>query len=283
MEKTKKYYNNLFISLILYLLIHTAFSTIMPLFIRNTGLSLVLALLLSLIPPLYWFGKDRLMSEFSDKREKINIVILLVLCAAAFMINIMGGGIVKVIKDLLNLVGLSISSYSVDVSSDSGEGLSLFLILYSAILAPIAEELVFRLVLFRSIEKVNVRAAILTTGVLFGLMHGNFDQSISVIPLGMFLSYLSHRYSIWVPIVVHITNNLIVNIIAIMGTKSDFFISGIFIFGIISSIIALILLVKYYKEKMNKLPKGKLLYIKTLGFWCFLILNIALIIINEAL
>lgn len=283
MEKPKKYYNNLFISLILYLLIHTTFSTIMPLFIKNTGLSLVLALLLSLIPPLYWFGKDRLMSEFSDKREKINIVILLVLCAAAFMINIMGGGIVKVIKDLLNLVGLSISSYSVDVSSDSGEGLSLFLILYSAILAPIAEELVFRLVLFRSIEKVNVRAAILTTGVLFGLMHGNFDQSISVIPLGMFLSYLSHRYSIWVPIVVHIANNLIVNIIAIMGTKSDFFISGIFIFGIISSIIALILLVKYYKEKMNKLPKGKLLYIKTLGFWCFLILNIALIILNEAL
>jgi len=81
-----------------------------------------------------------------------------------------------------------------------------------ALLAPVVEEVLLRGLLFRQYEKVGAKAItiVILSGVLFGVFHLNIVQGIFTTVGGIFfaLGFLWSR-SLWVPILMHLANNLL--------------------------------------------------------------------------
>lgn len=83
-------------------------------------------------------------------------------------------------------------------------------LLYSGILMPIVEELLFRGVLFRLLRKwIAFPWAMLISSVVFGAYHGNIVQFIYATICGMLLAYLYEKYdSIFATILSHVSMNV---------------------------------------------------------------------------
>lgn len=77
------------------------------------------------------------------------------------------------------------------------------------ILAPIAEEFLFRgLVQKYALKSMPVVPAILLQGFLFGVYHGNIVQGVYAFALGILMGFLAYRYKSLVPgIILHIAIN----------------------------------------------------------------------------
>lgn len=102
----------------------------------------------------------------------------------------------------------------------------ILMLISSVILAPIVEEIIFRLSLRKVID--NKYFYIVISGTIFGLMHifptelsmaYSLIQSISYVTMGLFLSHTyANNNNIWIVIGVHALNNLIsmLSIIAIL-------------------------------------------------------------------
>ncbi len=88
---------------------------------------------------------------------------------------------------------------------------SFLLIVYSVILAPIAEELIFRGLTMRYARiALPFWLANIWQALLFGLYHGNFMQGLYAFVIGLFLGFVAHRgRGIRYSIPVHIVFNFI--------------------------------------------------------------------------
>lgn len=131
-------------------------------------------------------------------------------------------------------------------------------ILYSGILMPILEELLFRGVLFRLLRRKLpfVWAAVLSS-IVFGVYHGNLVQFIYASLCGLLLAYLYEVYkSIAATIFAHMVMNITANIFTELGVFS--WILGnvlcVVLFTFICTVIVLstfICIQKMYKEPKN--------------------------------
>jgi hypothetical protein len=84
------------------------------------------------------------------------------------------------------------------------------------VFTPLVEELIFRKVLYRFVDRrFGPIAAIISSGLVFGLMHvisfGDFVQAIPYVMMGMVFGVIYHRArkNIIIPIGVHFINNLV--------------------------------------------------------------------------
>lgn len=82
-------------------------------------------------------------------------------------------------------------------------------VLYLALLGPVLEELMFRGAITRELlKRYRPAAAILFSGLMFGLIHFNPAQSVAGFLMGMLLAWLYYRTRSVVPgILVHVVNN----------------------------------------------------------------------------
>lgn len=78
------------------------------------------------------------------------------------------------------------------------------------LLAPVLEELIFRIGIMKIGEKfLPFYAANIIQALLFGIYHGNYVQGVYAFILGMMLGYVLHRTGlIYASIVVHMTINM---------------------------------------------------------------------------
>lgn len=86
------------------------------------------------------------------------------------------------------------------------------------ILAPIAEELLFRGIIFRMLTKHwSERAAIIVSALLFGIFHMNLMQAIYVLPIGLLLGYTAYKCKSVLPcILIHMINNFMPYVLGIL-------------------------------------------------------------------
>lgn len=106
-----------------------------------------------------------------------------------------------------------------------GEMNLLVSLLLVAVTPALCEEIFFRGYVQRNLERAaGVGVAILSTGVLFGLLHLRPSQLLPLTLLGVYLAYLTWRTgSLWVPIAVHFFNNAFAIITAaIIGRRENF-------------------------------------------------------------
>lgn len=107
---------------------------------------------------------------------------------------------------VLNQFGLSLMEL---LESASGDTDTLGMFLYVGFGAPIAEEILFRGLLLRSMEPYGKKFAIFASALLFGLYHGNIIQIPFAFGVGLVLGYVTVEYNMVWAIVLHMFNNLI--------------------------------------------------------------------------
>lgn len=81
------------------------------------------------------------------------------------------------------------------------------MIVYTAVLAPIGEEILFRGLLLRTAQPYGRRLAIFTSAMFFALMHGNLTQGVFAFGFGLLAAYITLEYSIVWSILLHTINN----------------------------------------------------------------------------
>lgn len=83
------------------------------------------------------------------------------------------------------------------------------------VMAPIAEELLFRGFMFRGLRRrLSFWPAALIVSLLFGLVHGQINVGLDVFALSLVLCYLrEHTDSLWPCIILHASKNLIAFVI----------------------------------------------------------------------
>lgn len=81
--------------------------------------------------------------------------------------------------------------------------------LYTAVFAPVGEELIYRGLVMRQFQKYGNVFAIVVSAALFGVMHANLFQMIFAFLTGLVLGYTAAEFSLRWSIVLHLVNNLV--------------------------------------------------------------------------
>lgn len=128
---------------------------------------------------------------------------------------------------LLSLTGLSAAeSYAQVAEHQQGAFLPVMLLTFG-IISPIAEEMLFRGVLYGYIRRfTNIRAAVVATAILFGLYHGNLPQAVYAASLGYLLAYAYEYFgSFRIPVLIHMGINLLTLLLGATGIYQTAFCS----------------------------------------------------------
>ena len=167
-------------------------------------------------PLMYFLIKEVPVSEIPKKKLGFGMAIVSFFCAYFIMV-------------VCNVIGLIINA---QIGKITGKGLmnpivgamgelNIFAqVLIVVILAPIAEELVFRKMLVDRVYKYGELLAALTSGLMFGLFHGNFQQFVYAFGLGVFFAFIYIRTGkIIYTIIFHICINFLGTAVAslVMG------------------------------------------------------------------
>jgi len=94
------------------------------------------------------------------------------------------------------------------------------------ILAPLAEEIVFRGAILRTLlammSKKNHWVAIMVSAAIFGLVHGNVAQFVNALLMGLLLGWMYYRTKSLVPgILMHWVNNTMAYVLSNLMPQSD--------------------------------------------------------------
>lgn len=160
--------------------------------------AMIIADLLISIPVVCSYAKkgNKLISS-------ISVTHFICLTAFSLMLNF-------VISAIVNSLPVSSTSefYTAITSSVIGDN-KIMAFISTAIMAPITEEIIFRLGICRILYKDNVKRGIIVSSVLFGLAHMNVIQSTYAFVLGLILAsaFIKSEYNLAVPILLHVIIN----------------------------------------------------------------------------
>ena len=112
--------------------------------------------------------------------------------------------------------------HSADFSADNALIDRIATILSITFLAPFFEELLFRATLYRNISKYGAWSMVIISGIIFGLWHGNYEQTLYTATLGMLSCFLIAKTKSFIPsLAVHFIMNLIGGIQALFIGSVD--------------------------------------------------------------
>ncbi len=137
-----------------------------------------------------------------------------IMLLATFSFGMCGSQITNLISSICQLLfGTGeipdVMEQTAPVNSSAG----LVMLIFSALVAPICEELIYRKLLLGSMRPMGDTPAILVSSLIFGLAHGNFDQFAYAVFSGVIFGIIAVRYRSIVPtILLHIANNLLVSV-----------------------------------------------------------------------
>ena len=156
--------------------------------------------------------KETIVNVFALRKPKLIDLFLSVLFASA---GAAGGTLL--LNFLINYfpakTPAGLESVNELLSAGGGVVLTSFIIAV-IIVAPVVEEVLFRGILWRAIEKMtSTNIAWAVTSVLFAAAHTDIIHIIAVFPLGVLFGYLRKRTNnIWAPMIAHATNNLLASL-----------------------------------------------------------------------
>lgn len=163
--------------------------------------------------------------------------------------SIYAGSFVETILNKFNLTSI------IDQTGlgESPLGLALGAV-YTCIIAPITEEMIYRGMLLKVFSKANQRFAIFASAFFFGLGHGNLPQFILAFSLGIFLAHITMRHSSIIPsVVVHIFINTLATLIGMLEDKSEFLMEIATLLLFAAAFVGVILLI-IFRGDDNTLP-----------------------------
>lgn len=166
--------------------------------------------LVAMLPCLWFYSRDRaarkiggLVSSQKPWQLKFPEMFLFLGMGAAF--SQFANMLIGVLQSVLNY-----QEYQ-DSMDQMMEGKQMwFLILCMGIIAPLAEEIVFRwLIYLRLRDYMRMGAAAVISGLIFGIYHGNLVQAVYAGLLGMFFAYfLDISGCLWSSVLLHMGANI---------------------------------------------------------------------------
>lgn len=171
------------------LLLSLALNLLKPEWLKNTNISLVLS-----AASMYLIGMPILIALV--RRVPATIIPKKRMSAGQFILAwfmcfpiMYGSNLVGVI--LTSIIGMlkgsGVNNAVFNTVSDTNV---IIIFLYMVILAPIMEELVFRKLIVDRAVRYGQGVAVVLSGLMFGLFHGNLNQFIYATLLGMFFAFL---------------------------------------------------------------------------------------------
>lgn len=209
--------------------------------------------MLAAIPLLFCYKKDviaRKSGGLTDKQERLTIFEMLVLV-------FMGAALSQVMNMFLGIFSqvLDYQSYSDNMSAMTEE-MGLFAqIFWMGILAPFAEEVVFRWLVYLRLQDYYKRGtAMFISGVIFGICHWNLLQAIYASVLGFLFAYLLDICgNLWSCVLLHIGANIWSLVYPVYGTYLlETEQMGILLFILLLLVLILIWGMRLFLEKGKK-------------------------------
>lgn len=148
------------------------------------------------------------------KQEKLSgedfLVCLTASMGIGFLLNMVGTEINYVISQFTGKNYLDMNPVT-DMVMD----LSPSMIMYSCILGPFMEEVLFRGIFLKRARLYGDRTAVVFTAIMFGLMHGNLSQFLYAAAIGLFFGYVAVksngiRYTVLLHMIVNSYGTIIV-------------------------------------------------------------------------
>jgi membrane protease YdiL (CAAX protease family) len=149
-------------------------------------------------------------TRFEKASAKTLLAGFLVCISALYIGNLMGLALMKVVSVLQGRPMVN----PVEEILNGLSGWAIFLVM--VVMAPVFEEILFRKVLIDRVRVYGDKAAIVVSGFIFGLSHGNFYQFFYAFLIGIVLAYIYIRTGkLRYTILFHMTINFIGSILGL--------------------------------------------------------------------
>lgn len=170
------------------------------------------------IPKLLAFGvlykKYRPLKRLDTQYENKSYYPLIFI-PAMFAFAMWGSNITTCINYILQLLfGAGEIQNVMEAIAPSSFSAGVVTLIFTAFVAPIFEEIIYRHLLLRSLKPIGDTPAIIISALVFGLAHGNFDQFAYAFLSGIIFGLMAVRYNTIIPgMVLHLINNFFVTVI----------------------------------------------------------------------
>lgn len=224
-------------------------------FFNNSSILIGINMLVLMVCSIFIFivgskvSKIKISSYFNT--SGLTFKAIAVYCIISFFIRYIGGFAGLGFEMIFNDVDMSVGTEMMNYQSPKT---ILLTVVYTCLVAPIIEELMYRGFVMKNLSRVSQRFGIIMSALLFGLMHGNVSQFIFAFFMGLFLAHIDIKHNSLIPsILVHAFVNTFSIVISYSGALKNVFATSIIaILMVTFSIAGMILLIGFYKK--NRLP-----------------------------
>ena len=142
---------------------------------------------------------------------------------------------------LFENLGLDLS-YS-EMAAQGGELNDVPMLIYTILVAPVVEELVFRGIFYKRFKAFGPFFTALTCSLFFALIHSNFLQFIPAFMMGFVLFSIRNKYWLRFSILLHVTNNalaILVNNLSVTVPWISYIYGLLLLIGAVYTIVTLV-------------------------------------------
>lgn len=219
----------------------------MPFSYIDNGLSAIISIITILVTIFYCKRKTKIQLPGSIYNLNCSVKELgkyFVLMTGLSMVAILFIGIVSAVFTMITNLDIPQADFTFDFSSLSGW---LFLF-YVCLIGPIFEEVLFRGVILRTLNRYNRYFAIIASALIFGLFHLYLEQGAHAFVLGLVLAYVSLKTdSLMACILLHIFHNTI--------TTFSSFSTPLTMFDLVFRLACMIVAIIWLSNHMKDLKK----------------------------
>lgn len=213
-----------------------------------------MAILVTLLVGALWYRPHRPQTDFKLK-EVMNAKLLAAMFSLGlslqFLISMCLNAVYPILpQDLTN-------KYNELMETLTGGNIWLSL-LVTVILAPLAEEFIFRGITLKKAQKImSFMAANVLQAVLFGIYHMNLIQGVYAFVLGMILGFTAEYFhSIWASVLLHACVNGSAEILSSLPEQLTETYIGIIVIAVVGVVLLFVAAKLYPKAKTNRLEES---------------------------
>lgn len=191
-----------------------------PEWLEDTNISLILSstsMYLIGMPVLIYFVRKIPAASIPKKGMKPgHFVLAILMCYPVMYCSNLIGVVLTMIIGVLK--GSPVNNRVLEMVADANVWV---LLLYVVILAPIMEEFIFRKLIIDRTVQYGQAVAVVVSGVMFGLFHGNLNQFLYATTMGMFLAFLYVKTgNVKITIGIHMIVNLMGGLVSTLLLKA---------------------------------------------------------------
>ncbi|WP_424555210.1 lysostaphin resistance A-like protein [Streptococcus agalactiae] len=175
----------------------------------------ILSTFIALLIPCFFMGFKNLKTYLTATHQTISLATILLLLSIIYATNNIVSTLWDIVLNYFNLTGSINQNYNASVN--------IFMISHSVIIGPFFEEVLYRGIVLNLLTKYGKWFGIITSGILFGLMHQDISQLLTTSLIGIILGFVAHHYSFRAALILHICNNFIVEIFTQLSTANELY------------------------------------------------------------